>query len=250
MKRLTQILLLTSAALALTATSAAQKAGTQTAPTAGIRTAVSLKMPPYKKVRLKNGATLLLMERHTVPLIGFQVLIRAGSAGDPEHKEGAAFMTAGLLRKGTKTRSAEQFASDLDFIGGTFNSFATADATLISAEFVTKDVGEGLDLLSDALMNPAFPEDEFNKLLKQRVDGLKSAKDQAECVIGLYYNAYLFGHPPYSRPTTCDAKSLAAPNRSHAQEVFTASYPPSHTIIAVAGDFSAAEMEKMLAQKF
>jgi len=84
MKRLTQILLLTSAALALTATSAAQKAGTPKAPTAGTSTAVSLKMPPYKKVRLKNGATLLLMERHTVPLIGFQVLIRAGSAGDPQ----------------------------------------------------------------------------------------------------------------------------------------------------------------------
>src|SRR5260370_42017007 len=118
MKRLTQSLLLSGAALALTAASPAETAG-------------ALKMPPYKKVRLKNGATLLLMERHTVPLIGFQVLIRAGSAGDPEHKEGAAFMTAGLLRKGTKTRSAEQFASDLDFIGGTFNSFATADATLI-----------------------------------------------------------------------------------------------------------------------
>ncbi len=250
MKRLTQILLLTSAALALTATSAAQKAGTPKAPTAGTSTAVTLKMPPYKKVRLKNGATLLLMERHTVPLIGFQVLIRAGSAGDPEHKEGAAFMTAGLLRKGTKTRSAEQFASDLDFIGGTFNSFATADATLISAEFVTKDVGKGLDLLSDALMNPAFPEDEFNKLLKQRVDGLKSAKDQAEGVIGLYYNAYLFGHHPYARPTTGDENSLAALKRDDAQKFYQTYYTPANTIIAVAGDFSAAEMEKMLAQKF
>src|SRR5258708_13672362 len=134
MKRLTQILLLTSAALALTATSAAQKAGTPKAPTAGTSTAVSLKMPPYKKVRLKNGATLLLMERHTVPLIGFQVLIRAGSAGDPEHKEGPAFMTAGLLRKGTKTLSAEQFASHLDVIGCPFNSCATAAAPPDSPE--------------------------------------------------------------------------------------------------------------------
>src|SRR5258708_25075197 len=219
MKRLTQILLLTSAALALTATSAAQKAGTPKSPRAASWTAVTLKMPPYKKVRLKNCATLLLMERHTVPLIGFQVLIRAGSAGDPEHKEGAAFMTAGLLRKGTKTRSAEQFASDLDFIGGTFNSFATADATLISAEFVTKDVGKGLDLLSDALMNPAFPEDEFNKLLKQRVDGLKSAKDQGEGVIGLYYNALFFRHHPFARPPTRPQNSSTGLRPPHPQTV-------------------------------
>ncbi|MBZ5524327.1 MAG: insulinase family protein [Acidobacteriia bacterium] len=256
MKRLLQILVFTTAALAMAATAAAQPAGALTAgaSTAGATTAAattgSLKMPPYKKTRLKNGLTLLLMERHTVPLIGFHVIIKAGSAGDPERKEGAAFMAASLLRKGTKTRNADQFASELDFIGGTFGAFASADTTTVSAEFVSKDVARGLDLLSDALLNPAFPQDEFNKLLKQRIDALKAAKDQAEGVIGAYFNAYLFGRHPYARPTTGDENSLAALTRDDAQKFYQAYYTPANTIIAVAGDFSTADMEKMVAQKF
>ncbi|HWZ42350.1 MAG TPA: pitrilysin family protein [Candidatus Saccharimonadales bacterium] len=237
MKRLLQILLFITAALSMAGTAGAQAAGT-------------LKMPAYKKTRLKNGMTLLLMERHSVPLIGFQVIVRAGSAGDPEHKEGAAFMAASLLRKGTKTRNAEQFAAELDFIGGTFSSFANADSSEIAAEFVAKDAAKGLDLLSEALLHPAFPQDEFNKLLKQRIDGLKAAKDQAQGVIGAYYNAYLFGRHPYARPTTGDENSLAAITRDDAQKFYQAYYTPANTILAVAGDFSTADMEKMVAQKF
>src|SRR5260221_9227052 len=141
MKRLTKIRALTTPAVALTAASVAQKAGSAkpvpptTTGKTGAEAAGTLKMPPYKKVRLKNGATLLLMERHSVPLIGFQVLIRAGSAGDPERKEGTAFMTASLLRKGTKTRNAEQFASELDFIGGTVKSFPRPDGTPVFSQF-------------------------------------------------------------------------------------------------------------------
>ena len=63
-----------------------------------------------------------------------------------------------------------------------------------------KDIDKGLDLFADALMNPTFPQDEFAKLLKQRVDGLKASKDQAQAVLGTYFNAYLFGGHPYGRP--------------------------------------------------
>jgi zinc protease len=70
-----------------------------------------LKLPPYKKVRLKNGLTVLLMEKHTVPLVGFEVLLKPGSVADPAGKEGTAWMTANLLRKGTKTRTSSADSS-------------------------------------------------------------------------------------------------------------------------------------------
>ena len=86
----------------------------------------SLKLPPYKKVVLKNGMTLLLMEQREVPLVSFSVLVKAGSVSDPAGKEGVASMTAALLRKGTATRSADEFSAQLDFIGGSFGAGASA----------------------------------------------------------------------------------------------------------------------------
>jgi predicted Zn-dependent peptidase len=209
-----------------------------------------LKLPPYKKVKLKNGMTLLLMEQREVPLISLNLIVKAGSVVDPPGKEGLASVTAALLRKGTKTRTADQISAELDFIGGTLGAGATADYTGGAAEFVNKDITKGLDLVSDVLLNAQFPQDELTKLIKQRVDGIKSAKDQAQGVIGNYFNAYLYGSHPYGRPTGGDEQSLAAITRADVLKLYQDYYTPSNTILAVAGDFSVAEMERMLDEKF
>jgi len=213
-------------------------------------TAPSLKLPPYKKVKLKNGMTLLLVERHTVPLIGFQAIVKAGGIADPAGKDGTASITANLLRKGTKIRSGDQFSSELDFIGAQFNAGASFDFTTISAQFMRKDIDKGLDLLTDVMMNPTFPQDEFAKLLKQRADGLKASKDQAQAVLGTYFNAYLFSGHPYGRPTGGDEITLAAITRDDVLKFYQSYYTPGNTILAVAGDFSTPEMEKLITQKF
>ncbi len=68
----------------------------------------TLRLPPYKKVKLKNGMTVLLMEQREVPVISFNFIVKSGSVADPAGKEGLASLAAGLLRKGTKSRSADQ----------------------------------------------------------------------------------------------------------------------------------------------
>ncbi len=210
----------------------------------------SLKLPAYKKAVLKNGLTLLIMEQHEVPLVSFSIVVKAGSVADPAGKEGVASLTSALLRKGTKTRTADQFSSELDFIGGSFGAGATVDGTTASAEFMKKDLAKGLDLVADALMRPTFPADEVTKLVAQRVDGIKSAKDRAQGVIGLYFDAYLYGKHPYGRPTGGDEKSLAAIARDDVARFYETNYTPGGTIIAAVGDFAAADMEKQLTDVF
>src|ERR1044071_3135469 len=112
-----------------------------------------LKLPPYKKMKLPNGMTVLLMEQHEVPIVSFSFIVRAGSVADPAGKDGLASVTAELLRKGTKTRTANQIAAALDFIGGDLAARAGYDDTSGFAEFVKKDVGTGLALLADVLLN-------------------------------------------------------------------------------------------------
>jgi zinc protease len=210
----------------------------------------ALKLPPCKSVKLKNGMTVLLMEQHEVPLISFHAVIRAGGVADPAGKEGIASVTAGLLRKGTTTRSADQISEALDFLGGQLGANAGPDSSSVSAEFVKKDLAKGLDLLTDVMMNPVFPQDETSKMVKQRLDGIKSAKDQAQGVIGQYYNAYLFGAHPYARPVGGDEASLAAIARDDVVKFYEANYVPGNTILAVVGDFQTSEMEKILTDRF
>ena len=80
----------------------------------------AIHLTPHDKVVLKNGLTVLLLEKHGVPIVNIEALVKTGSAADPAGQDGLAAITAGLLRKGTKNRTAQQFAADMDFTGGSF----------------------------------------------------------------------------------------------------------------------------------
>jgi predicted Zn-dependent peptidase len=210
----------------------------------------TMKLPPFHKTKLPNGLTVLLMEKHNVPLVSFHMIVKTGSTADPNGAEGTASVTAALLRHGTQSRSGEQYAADLDFIGGNFNANASTDYTTISAEFMKKDIAKGLDLLSDPVIHPTFPAAEFTKLIAQRKDGIRGAKDQAAGVLPTYFNAYLFVGSPYARPTGGDEQSLAHISRETVATFYQTYYKPGNAVLAVVGDFDSNEMEKMLAVQF
>jgi zinc protease len=212
--------------------------------------AAPLRLPPHEKVVLKNGLTVLLMEKHGVPFVSFAAVVRSGATSDPAGQEGLASVTADLLRKGSKTRTAQQFAADLDFIGGSFHASAGVDFTAVSAEFLNKDLARGLDLFSDALLHPVFPQEEVDKLIRQNIDGIKAKKDEAQAVMTTYFNGYLFGTQPYGRPVDGDELSLVRIRREGIVKFHEANYAPGNTILAVAGDFSTAEMKKTIEAAF
>ena len=208
--------------------------------------AQTLRLPPHERIVLKNGLTVLLLEKHGVPLINVFAIVKTGAAADPAGQEGLASATAGLLRKGTKDRTAQQFAADLDYIGGVFEAEAGSDFTGISTEFLTKDVARGLDLFAGALLHPTFPQDEDDKFLAQALDGVKAAKDDPQSVMIPYFDGYLYGAHPYGRPAAGDELSLKRIQRDAIVKFYETSYAPGNTIVAVAGEFNAPEIRAKL----
>jgi predicted Zn-dependent peptidase len=212
--------------------------------------AQSIHIPPHEKVVFKNGLTVLLLEKHGVPIVNFAALVKTGAAADPAGEEGLASITAQLLRKGTQKRTAQQFAADSDFTGGSVEADASADFSSVSGEFLNKDLARGLDLFSDALLHPIFPQSEVDKLLAQSLDGVRAAKDEARSVLGTYYDAYLFNGNGYGRTSDGDEISLTRIHRDAVVKFYKTYYAPGNIILAVAGDFQTADMKKKLEDVF
>jgi zinc protease len=212
--------------------------------------AQSIHLPPHEKIVLKNGLTVLLLEKHGVPIVSIAALVKTGSAADPAGEEGLASATAGLLRKGTKNRTAQRFSADLDYTGGSFEAETGPDYSIISAEFLNKDIARGLDLFSDALLRPVFPQEEVGKLLAQSLDGVRAAKDDAQSVLGSYYNGYLYSGNAYGRSEGGDEVSLKRIERAAIEKFYETYFSPGNTILAVAGEFQSADMKKRLEDAF
>jgi predicted Zn-dependent peptidase len=203
--------------------------------------AAQVKLPPYQRQVLPNGVILNLVPKKDVPLINVRVILRGGAEADPEDKAGLGSLTAELLQRGTTTRTADQFADQLDFIGANFRTSVDRQATTISIEFLKKDTTRALDLFVDALTKPAFREEEFKNLHGQNLDAARAAKDSPSQANGNYFRVFFFGAKhPYGRSVQGDEISLAKITREDTVKHHAQQYRGRNMIVTAVGDYDSA----------
>jgi zinc protease len=208
-----------------------------------------VKLPPYTREALPNGAAVYYMRKTGLPLVSFRVLVKGGAESDPASLAGLSGLTAELLRRGAGRLSANQFADEVDGLGGTFNAATDDQATIITAEFLEKDFERGLALVADAVLRPTFPEEEVRKALARRGDQLRAAKDNPGMAIPSYYRSFFFGAAhPYGRVP--DEASFGRMRRQDIVDYHHRMYAGRNLIVVVAGAFDPAQARSVVASAF
>ena len=127
---------------------------------------------------LANGLRVIVVERSQVPLATAQLLIKSGGEVDPANLPGVTDMTASLLTRGTKTRSATQIAEAIEALGGFINSGGGWDSSSVSTSVMSSRISPAMNILSDVVRNPAFTQEEIDRLRRQYLNNLKVALGQ------------------------------------------------------------------------
>ena len=107
--------------------------------------------PPYEIRKLANGMQVVLVSQNEQPVVSVRMIIRAGAAHDPKGKHGLAMLTATLLDQGAGTRSAEQIAETIDFIGGVLGTGAGTDLSYVNAVVMKDSYDIALELMADVV---------------------------------------------------------------------------------------------------
>jgi zinc protease len=212
--------------------------------------AQEMKLPEIKKESLDNGLKVIVIEHHELPVVAFRLVFKSGSAYDPPGKAGLANFTAGLLRKGTKTKDATQIAEEIDFLGGALGAGANWDATFATCHLLNKYFDTGLDLLADIVLNPTFKDDEIERLRKQIIAGIKQSKDNPESVAEENFREFLFGGHPYGKPLQGTEESVSGISRENLVNFRRTYYVPNNAVIAVVGDVKTDDVLIKVKDKF
>ncbi|BAS26630.1 M16 family metallopeptidase [Limnochorda pilosa] len=152
-----------------------------------------VELPPVTHRTLENGLELWIAERTQQPIALFQLVIPRGDLLDPPGKEGLASFTAQLLQQGTESRSAEEIAGAMDFVGGSLSAGTSAERTTVSAAVLSKDAGFALDLLADVVLHPTFPEREVEILRNQFLGGVRQERDDSSQLASTHAAAFFYG---------------------------------------------------------
>ena len=208
-----------------------------------------VKLPPYSRTALANGIPVYVVERQGLPLVSLEVVVRGGDEADPAGAGPLCDITAELLRRGTQRRTAAQFSEELDGLGATFNASCDEQSTAVRMDVLAKDFAAGLDLLTDATLNPAFGAEEVTKATARRVDELNSIKDNPGFAINYYSRAFFFGpEHPYGRVP--DEQQLRHITPEALRGYHNRLYVASNLSVIVAGSVDRDAVEKQIDAAF
>jgi zinc protease len=191
---------------------------------------------------LPNGLRVFVVTDRSQPAVAARlVILSAGSIKDPEKMPGVARMTAGLLTQGTQTRSAQQIAEAIDFIGGSLDASAGKDSTTVTLNVVKKDLSTGLNLMSDVVLHPAFSADELDRQRQQLLSNLTVQYSDPQYLASVVFDRTVFGKSPYGWPEEGTPDSVKQFSRDNFVKFHDANYAPNEALLAFAGDISPEE---------
>jgi zinc protease len=249
MKRLSIPAFAAAALIAVTPLAAQQNPDRSKPPALG--PAPALTLPPIVKRTLTNGLPVWIVEMHKVPLVDVTLLVKSGAAADPANKNGVANVTADMLDEGAGTKSALDLADAIAFLGGSLSTGSDWDSSVVRLHLPVSKVDDGLAVMSDVALRPAFAPAEFDRLKKTRMTSILQGRDNASTLAGLAFAKVLYGEPHrYGAPIGGSESTLTKMTVADVKDFYARAYQPANAQIIVVGDVTAAGIMPKLEKKF
>jgi zinc protease len=205
--------------------------------------------PKRTKTQLSNGLEVILAESHTIPKFHGELFFRSGNAAVADRAPGLAEMTATVVRTGTAKRASRQIEEDLRRIGADLSSAAGMDTSAISFAGLSEFAEPLLSLVNELAREAAFPELEFERERRQKLEEVKLERTQPGFLASERLRKVLFGAHPYAQISPSE-QQVAAYKREDLQTVYRESYTPGNGLLLLVGDFDPQAMLKNIEKVF
>ena len=198
---------------------------------------------PIQKFDFPNGLRLLVKEDHRLPFVEFRAALKGGVLVETPANNGLTQLTAKMLLKGTRQRTAEQIATEIESVGGSIDTFGGNNSFGVSAEVMSSDCDLGLRLVTDILLNPIFPDQAFQREQEVQIAGIRAQKDHMLQRGSQLLRHALFGDTNYGLDASGSEQSVTSITTTHLQEFLRAFATPENCVLAIFGDVDTDEIK-------
>lgn len=218
-------------------------------PTPGPRPSVDF--PEVERFTLSNGLPVWVVEKREVPLVTVQLIFEAGGIADPPGQPGLASLTAAMLTEGTTSRTATQIANQVDLLAADLNTGAGRETGVVSLSTLSRSLEPALDIFADVIVNPAFNQDDWERVQQQRLVSLIQTLDQPSALAGQEFARLVYGDThPYGRPLQGTPESVTAITPADLRRLHQQYYVPTNGNLIVVGDVDTDRLRDRLERAF
>lgn len=196
-----------------------------------------------------QGAKVLFVEAHELPMFDLRLTFAAGSSQDGD-VPGLAALTNAMLNEGVPGKDVGAIAAGFEGLGADFGNGSYRDMAVASLRSLSarEQREPALALFSQVLGKPTFPADSLARIKNQLLAGFEYQKQNPGKLASLELFEHLYGKHPYAHPSDGTPQSIPAITRQQLQAFHARAYTPGNVVIALVGDLTRSEAEAIARQ--
>src|SRR5437899_8277283 len=184
---------------------------------------------------LPNGLTVITEEIQHIRSISVGIWIKSGSRDEDLQWNGISHFIEHMVFKGTKHRSAEDIARQVDSIGGNMDAFTAKECVCFNVKVLDEHLPIAMDVLSDLVLNPVFDVQDIGRERGVIMEEIKMDEDNPDYLVHEIFTANFWKDHPLGKPILGTKDTIKRFDRESVERYYRAEYLPSNTLITAAG---------------
>ncbi len=205
---------------------------------------------PGGLITLDNGLRLILREDPTTQVVAFEVLVGTGTAVETSAQAGISSFTNSLMLRGTESQSEEEIFDTIENLGASLSQSQLPDMGNMTLVATADTWPTALPVLLDVLKNPAFAEEEFDRLKRDTLLQIEAQQDSHFTTAYDQLLLSLYGNSGYGNPDLGTEESMEILTLDQVKEFYASYYVPSNMVVTVIGNIDAELMAARLGTAF
>lgn len=202
------------------------------------------------KTTLDNGLKIVTEHVESVKSVAVGIWAKTGSRDESEKQAGVTHFLEHMLFKGTDSRSSLDIAMSMESVGGYLNAMTSSEYTCYYSRCLNTQLERALDVLSDMVLHPSFPEDEIEKEKKVVIEEMKMYRDSPDDYLFEQFSSHVFKKHPLGQSTLGFEETVSAFQRQDLYDYMEERYQPSNLLVAVAGNVDHKKTVKLVSEYF
>ncbi|HLY43381.1 MAG TPA: pitrilysin family protein [Terracidiphilus sp.] len=203
-----------------------------------------------RRTVLPNGLIVLTERMEHLRSVAMGVWIKSGSRCEPAETNGISHFVEHMLFKGTKSRSAQHIAREMDSIGGNLDAFTGKETICFNVKSLAEHVPIALDVLADLVLNPVFASPEIERERGVILEEIKIDEDNPDVLVHELFTQNFWRDHPLGKPILGTSATVGRLDQEQLFGYHSDRFHGGNMVFSAAGDLEHDSFVKAVGEKF
>ena len=203
-----------------------------------------------RRQKLANGLTIITEQMQHIRSASIGVWLQTGSRDEEAEWNGISHFIEHMVFKGTKHRTAEEIARQVDSIGGNMDAFTAKECICFNVKVLDEHVPTALDILSDLVLNPVFDTADIARERGVIMEEIKMDEDNPDYLVHEIFTQNFWKDHPLGKPILGTKETVKRFERAPILDAYTHRFSPDNIIVSAAGNLDHDQFVELVLGHF